>query len=59
MLSLKHRLLILKIIYESKPIDFVLVFKKLLDLSIDKFHEIMNNYVQELDYLFVVMFNRC
>lgn len=59
MLSLKHRLLILKNIYESKPIDFVLVFKKLLDLSIDKFHEIMNNYVQELDYLFVVMFNRC
>jgi len=59
MLSLKHRLLILKNIYESKPIDFVLVFKKLLDLSIDKYHEIMNNYVQELDYLFIVMFNRC
>lgn len=59
MLSLKHRLLILKKIYESKPIDFVLVFKMLLDLSIDKFHEIMNSYVQELDYLFVVMFDRC
>lgn len=39
MLSLKHHLLILENIYESKPKDFVLVFKKLLHLSIDKFHD--------------------
>lgn len=37
MLSLKHRLRILKNIYESKPLDFFLEFRKLLDLSIDKF----------------------
>lgn len=79
MLSLKHRLLVLKNIYESKPIDLVLVSRKLLDLSIEKFHKIfvftlvppfclsaepdsypaiMNNRVQEPDYLPVVMFNR-
>lgn len=48
MLSLKHRLLILKNIYESKPIDLVLVSRKLLDLSIEKFHDLIIKYLYSL-----------
>lgn len=54
MLSLKHRLRILKNIYESKPLDFFLEFRKLLDLSIDKFRDLITKYLYSLSYLLFV-----
>lgn len=45
MLSLKHRLLVLKNIYEYKPMNFFLVLRKLLDLSIEKFHDLITKYL--------------
>ena len=59
MLSLKHRLLVLKNIYEPKPIDLVLVSRKLLDLSIEKFHDIFIKYLYSLlSLLFVFRQNQ-
>lgn len=54
MLSLKHRLLILKNIYEPKPLDFFLELRKLLDLSIEKFRDLITKYLYSLLYLLFV-----